>query len=95
MAAQEFLLGISNPKAIMLFAAVFPQFIDPSRPAARQFLLLGAIYLGAEFVSSAVYATGGRHIRRIVRTSRGARRINKATGGFFIGAGGLLALTQR
>ena len=95
LATQEFLLGISNPKAIMLFAAVFPQFIDPSRPAVRQFVVLGAIYLGAEFVSSAVYATGGRHIRRVVRTSRGARRLNKATGGFFIGAGSLLALTQR
>ena len=38
--AQEFLLGITNPKAIILFAAIFPQFIDPAQPAARQFLVL-------------------------------------------------------
>ena len=87
---QEFLLGITNPKAIMLFAAIFPQFIDPARPAAHQFLVLGSIYLCAEFVSSAVYATGGRQIRRFIRTPRGASRLNKATGGFFIGAGALL-----
>jgi len=93
--AQEFLLGITNPKAIILFAAIFPQFIDPALPAARQFLVLGSIYLAGEFVSTAVYATCGRQIRRFVRTSRGAVRLNKATGGFFMGAGGLLLAAQR
>jgi len=90
LVTQEFLLGITNPKAIMLFAAIFPQFINAARPAAHQFLVLGSIYLCAEFVSSAVYASGGRQIRRFIRTSRGAARLNKATGGFFIGAGALL-----
>jgi len=93
--AQEFLLGITNPKAIILFAAIFPQFIDPAQPAARQFLVLGSIYLAGEFVSTAVYATCGRQIRRFVRTSRGVVRLNKATGGFFMGAGGLLLAAQR
>lgn len=93
--AQEFLLGITNPKAIILFAAVFPQFIDPARPAVHQFVVLGAVYLAAEFVSTAVYAAGGRQIRRFIRTSRGVVRLNKATGGFFMGAGGLLLTANR
>ncbi|BEU96031.1 LysE family transporter [Acidovorax sp. DW039] len=93
--AQEFLLGITNPKAIVLFAAIFPQFIDATRPASSQFLVLGSIYLMAEFVSTAVYATCGRQIRRFIRTSRGVVRLNKATGGFFMGAGGLLLASQR
>ena len=92
---QEFLLGITNPKAIILFAAIFPQFIDPAQPAVRQFVVLGAVYLAAEFVSTAVYAAGGRQIRRVIRTSRGVVRLNKATGGFFMGAGGLLLATNR
>ncbi len=93
--AQEFLLGITNPKAIILFAAIFPQFIDPGQPAARQFVVLGAVYLAAEFVATAVYAAGGRQIRRFIRTSSGVVRLNKATGGFFMGAGGLLLATHR
>lgn len=93
--AQEFLLGITNPKAIILFAAIFPQFIDPGQPAARQFLVLGSVYLCAEFVATAVYAAGGRQIRRFIRSSRGVVRLNKATGGFFMGAGGLLLATNR
>ena len=95
LAMQEFLLGITNPKAIILFAAIFPQFIDPSKPAAQQFLVLGSIYLMAEFVSTLVYASCGRQIRRWIRTPKGVVRLNKATGGFFMGAGGLLLATQR
>lgn len=92
---QEFALAITNPKAIILFAAIFPQFIDPGRPAASQFLVLGSLYLAAEFVSSAIYAVGGRQIRRWIRTPRGALRLNRATGGIFMGAGGLLLGAQR
>ena len=92
---QEFLLGISNPKAVLLFAAIFPQFIDPARPAAHQFLVLGATYLAAEYVSALVYGLGGQQLRRFITTSRGAARLNKATGGFFIGAGGLLLASHR
>lgn len=92
---QEFGLAITNPKAIILFAAIFPQFIDPTKPTAHQFLVLGSIYLCSEFVSSAVYAMGGRQIRRWIRTPRGALRLNKATGGIFMGAGGLLLTAQR
>ena len=95
LATQEFLLGISNPKAMLLFAAIFPQFINPAQPAAHQFLVLGATYLAAEFVSAAVYGVGGRQLRRFITTPRGARRLNKATGGFFAGAGGLLLAAHR
>lgn len=87
---QEFLVGISNPKAILLFAAVFPQFIKPGQPAIEQFVYLGATYLLAEYASSLVYALFGRQIRRFIRTSRGAQRLNRTTGAFFMGAGGLL-----
>lgn len=92
---QEFLIGISNPKAVLLFAAIFPQFIDPGLPAARQFAVLGATYLLSEFVSSAVYGLGGLQLRRFITTSRGAARLNQATAGFFIGAGGLLLASHR
>lgn len=92
---QEFLLGISNPKAVLLFAAIFPQFIDPALPAPHQFLVLGTTYLLAEFVPSLVYGLGGRQLRRVVTSRRGAARLNKATGGFFIGAGGLLLASNR
>lgn len=88
---NEFLVGISNPKAILLFTAIFPQFIKPGEPAAEQFLYLGATYLLAELcIASLTYALFGMQIRRLVRSPRGIRRLNKSTGAFFVGAGGLL-----
>jgi threonine/homoserine/homoserine lactone efflux protein len=57
---------------MLLFAAIFPQFINPAKPAAHQFLVLGATYLAAEFVSAAVYGAGGRQLRRFITTPRGA-----------------------
>ena len=92
---REFLLGISNPKAMLLFAAIFPQFIDPSRPAAMQFVTLGGTYLAAEFVSSLVYGLGGQQLRRFISSPRAAAGLNKATAGVFIGAGGWLLAAQR
>ncbi|QDD91814.1 LysE family translocator [Pseudomonas oryzihabitans] len=92
---QEFLIGISNPKAILLFAAIFPQFIDPNRPTAQQFAYLGGTHLFAEMVAAFIYGLFGRQIRRFIRGPRGVRRLNKATGAFFAGAGGLLLTAHR
>ncbi|MDD0811570.1 LysE family translocator [Curvibacter sp. RS43] len=92
---QEFLLGITNPKAIILFAAIFPQFIDPALPAAPQFAVLGPTYLCAEFVATLAYALGGLQLRRLITTQRGVVRLNKATGGFFMGAAGLLLASNK
>ena len=38
------LVGVTNPKTIVFFAAFLPQFIDPGAPAAPQLLLLGAVF---------------------------------------------------
>ncbi|AVO55369.1 LysE family translocator [Ectopseudomonas mendocina] len=94
-ARQEFLIGISNPKAILLFAAIFPQFIRPDQPAPEQFLYLGTTYLLAEYVASLLYALFGLQIRRLIRTARGVRNLNRTTGAFFVGAGGVLLGTSQ
>ncbi|MBY4678517.1 LysE family translocator [Marinobacterium arenosum] len=95
LTSQEFLVAISNPKAILLFSAIFPQFIDPAKPTTMQFVLLGGGYLLTEYGASLVYGLGGRQLGRLVKSSTGARRLNRATGGFFIGAGGVLAASSQ
>lgn len=95
LTGQEFLVAISNPKALLLFTAIFPQFIDPTQPATEQFMVLGGTYLLTEYIASAVYALFGLNIARFVKTSRGARRLNRATGGLFMGAGAVLASSSQ
>ena len=42
---QGFLMSSSNPKAVVFFAALFPQFINTSEPTTIQFAILGATYI--------------------------------------------------
>jgi threonine/homoserine/homoserine lactone efflux protein len=42
---QGFAMSSSNPKAVVFFAALFPQFINTSQPASIQFAILGATYI--------------------------------------------------
>ena len=41
LAKQEFMLAAGNPKAIIIFSAFLPQFIDTQQPIASQFIQLG------------------------------------------------------
>ena len=42
---RGFITSSSNPKAVVFFAALLPQFINPSRPTAHQYLILGITYM--------------------------------------------------
>jgi threonine/homoserine/homoserine lactone efflux protein len=42
---KGFITSSANPKAVVFFAALFPQFINPSIPTAKQFLILGLTYI--------------------------------------------------
>ena len=49
LAQQEFFLAAGNPKAILIFTAFLPQFVDPAGDVTTQLLYLGAIFLYAFF----------------------------------------------
>ncbi|MEM6492332.1 MAG: LysE family translocator [Pseudomonadota bacterium] len=95
IARREFLVAIGNPKAILIFTAFFPQFLDPAAPAIPQFAAMGGAFLLLEFSAIAVYAAGGAKLSGVVRSETGRRWMNRATGGALIGAAGLLAASQR
>lgn len=43
------LLQLANPKALLMFVAILPQFIDPAAPVGPQMLILAALSIGPEF----------------------------------------------
>lgn len=61
---QEFMVAIGNPKAILIFTAFLPQFVQPAQNAAPQFALLGALFLALEWLAIAAYAYMGKHLGR-------------------------------
>lgn len=63
LARQEFLLAAGNPKAILIFIAFLPQFIDPTQQSSYQFFILGAVFLFLELVAVSIYAIFGLYLR--------------------------------
>ena len=92
---QGFVVGASNPKSILFFAAFFPQFIDPASPVVPQFALLALTFLAGDAIVMAVWAVGvGRLLPWLHRGSH-ARWINRISGGLFTLMGALLLFTRR
>lgn len=92
---QEFLIAISNPKAILIFTAIFPQLLDLDLPVAPQFLVIGVTFMVCEMVAAYVYAICGNQIRRLIKSQRGMLRLNKGIGSLFMLASMLLASSSR
>jgi threonine/homoserine/homoserine lactone efflux protein len=82
---QSFLLGLSNPKALVFFSALFPQFIQPAQPILPQFLLLAGTSLCNAFVFTSVYVLVAFRFRQYFLSTIGQRWVGKTTGGIFIG----------
>ncbi|MCO4876012.1 LysE family translocator [Paraburkholderia caribensis] len=89
-----FLVGSSNPKAILFSAALLPQFIDASRPTLPQFAVLVATTAVMEVSWYAVYAGCGTQIGAKLRSSSVAKAFNRLTGGVFVGFGAMMALMR-
>ncbi|CAM4369420.1 LysE family translocator [Kerstersia similis] len=90
----EFMVAISNPKAILIFGALLPQFVDHTQPVAEQLLMLGGVFLILEWGSIALYAFMGVYLGGWLKTPRNMGRFNKCCG-LFLGTAGLGLLFSR
>lgn len=92
---QGLLLQLANPKAILFFTALLPQFVDPTQPIALQILILAATGIVSEFFVLAGYAwLAARGGALLIARPRLARATDAAAGTCLIGAGVGLALAQ-
>lgn len=54
---ESIIVGMSNPKTIVFFSAIFPQFVDPSRgPIVFQMLILSVVFVIFGISGDAIYA---------------------------------------
>jgi threonine/homoserine/homoserine lactone efflux protein len=87
--------SLGNPKAILIFTAFLPQFVDPSQAVAPQFAVLGALFLALEWIAIAAYAYMGLHMRRWFSQPRGKRLFNRCCAGLLSAAASVLLLARR
>ena len=88
--------GISglNPKALLLYFSLFPQFIDPARgwPVAAQTGLLSTVHLTA---CTVVYVAVGVLARTVLSTRPSAARVvTRVSGATMIAVGGFLLVER-
>ncbi|HYE70679.1 MAG TPA: LysE family translocator [Ramlibacter sp.] len=90
-----FLVGVSNPKDLLFFGALFPQFMSPDADAWRQLVVLTATWVVIAGVLMFCYAVAG--FRMAVALERlGPRNLfNRITGGALVAIGASLALFRR
>ena len=92
---EGFIVGATNPKSVVFFVAVLPQFVDHSSGAIPvQLALLGATFLGIALVSDSVWALAAGTARQwFARSPRRVAAVTTTGGVMMIGLGGTLALT--
>lgn len=96
-AVDGFIVGVANPKSIVFFAALLPQFADPNgAPAGVQMMVLGLVFVLIALVLDSLWAIAAGTARewfagRPVRLER----LGVVGGTSMIGLGVLLATTGR
>jgi len=84
---REFVVAISNPKALLLFAALLPQFATEG----AQIAALGLAYLVVELLIGLLYIAVGSRLGATGIPGRTQRRVDLGAGIVFLGLGALLA----
>ena len=85
--SKGFIVEFANPKALLYFAAIVPQFLDVSAPAWTPLLLMGATTLLLDVIVYSGYALLGQALVRGGAKPIVVRAINKVAGGALVLAG--------
>src|SRR5262249_47622975 len=87
---QGFLVLMSNPKALLLFGAFIPQFVDPNGNYVAQVILLGVTFMAVATVGDSAYALVAGPAPALMSPPRG-RTVSRVSGAFLVGGGGWVA----
>lgn len=92
---EAFWLAATNPKPILFFTALFPQFLDPHAPLPPQHFVLTGIFMALSFASLMGYALLAARARAVLLRPRLARWVNRAVGAVFVAFGVSLFALRR
>lgn len=87
---QGLLAAGTNPKALLFFSALLPQFLDPHRSLQLQLVVVAATFGTTEFLTEYALASTAHRIRPWL--ARVGRRFNRVCGGLFVAVGAALPL---
>jgi threonine/homoserine/homoserine lactone efflux protein len=91
---QGAVVNLSNPKTLLFLGAFLPQFVDTSRPAFGQIMVLGLIVMAVATASDCVYAVLAGRARQVLTAAR-VRLMSRVSGVILMLGGVWLAFQKR
>ena len=90
-----FFVNATNPKGIIFFAAILPQFVDVAHPQFPQYAIFAGTTFAVDVVVIAGYTALAARVLKLMRDPSQIRLVNRTIGGAFIAAGVALASFRR
>lgn len=84
---EGLIVAATNPKPILFFAALFPQFLDMTQPIPLQFILMTGIFMLFSLLSLTLYGYLAQQAKTLVRHSNIGKWFQRLSGGLFIAMG--------
>ncbi|WP_110946739.1 LysE family translocator [Pseudomonas bohemica] len=84
---RAFVLGGSNPKDILFFAAFLPQFLKAEQPFLGQLITMIITWTLLDLACKLFYGLSAQGAARYLRTGKGQSWFNRVSAGLFGGAG--------
>jgi homoserine/homoserine lactone efflux protein len=95
LVVRGFLVNATNPKGLVFFLAVVPQFVVPTAPLLPQYLAIGATMVAVDFVVMGLYTGLAVRLLRWMHTPRQQTVVNRTFSGLFATAAVVLSLVRR
>jgi homoserine/homoserine lactone efflux protein len=92
---RGFLVNATNPKGLVFFLAVLPQFVVPTAPLLPQYLAIGVTMVGVDLVVMGLYTALASRLLKWVHTPRRQTIVNHVFSGLFATAAIVLSLLRR
>jgi homoserine/homoserine lactone efflux protein len=92
---QALLVSVTNPKALILLAALIPPFIDRAQPLLPQAAAMAVTYAFMCFLNHLMLAFASGKVRRFLSSQTRMLAVRRVLGSMFIGFGAALAAASR
>jgi homoserine/homoserine lactone efflux protein len=92
---RGFLVNATNPKGLVFFLAVLPQFVVPTAPLLPQYLAIGVTMVAVDVVVMGLYTGLAVRLLHWMHTPRQQTIVNRVFSGLFATAAVVLSLVRR
>ena len=92
---RGFLVNATNPKGLVFFLAVLPQFVVPTAPLIPQYLAIGVTMVAVDLVVMGLYTGLAVRLLHWLHTPRQQTIVNRVFSGLFATAAVALSLVRR